>query len=73
VKPDWALAACVGHDPEIWFPTQGNMNLSNLGAITICRGCPIRTDCADHATRHHYDGIWGGLTTSQRRLLARKP
>lgn len=51
-------------DPDAWFPQQGGaVNLP----VRLCRGCPVRIDCAaaalDQGERH---GIWGGMSTYAR-------
>lgn len=51
-----ALCAAAA-DPELWFSADLD---DQQAAITICRVCPRRTECAQEATRHAY-GIWGGV------------
>lgn len=42
-------------------------------AKAICRTCPVRDDCLEHALDHHEnDGVWGGLTDYERRQVRRK-
>ena len=37
-------------------------------AKTICRSCPVRKECRDHALKiEEKDGIWGGETSDERR------
>lgn len=63
---DWRQkAACRDHDPDIWFPNPGDLRTRET-AIRICRGCPVRLNCAIYAdqTRTPY-GIWGGLRRNQ--------
>jgi WhiB family redox-sensing transcriptional regulator len=38
-------------------------------AISICKGCPHRTECAEWGIKKERFGIWGGLSERQRRLL----
>lgn len=64
---DWRVrAACADYDPELWFPIDGHAEQ----AVAICRGCPVRTMCADWAisTGAEY-GIWGGLREEDRRRI----
>ena len=68
--PAWMdAAACRDEDPELWFPLDGNGRL----ARAICRECPVRVDCLNHAiavgTR---DGIWGGLDMERERPKPRR-
>ncbi|MFF8867991.1 WhiB family transcriptional regulator [Streptomyces sp. NPDC015139] len=72
---DWRdQAACVGEDPEIFFP------LSDLAAPhaeatlarAICRRCPVIIACRTWALEHgEDDGIWGATTAAQRRAIRR--
>lgn len=63
---DWTdLAACRGHDPELWFPLGDGAR-----AKAICAGCPVREDCLTFALRLGLDhGIFGGLDADERRVL----
>lgn len=41
-------------------------------AKRLCRRCPVATECLDHALTHaERHGIWGGLTTRERRKVSR--
>ena len=54
-------------DPDLWFPEQG----SGVTARRICAGCPVRSDCLQHALANHEEfGIWGGAGEHIRRHLA---
>ena len=56
---------CVGEDTNIWF--EGEHGYDPHLATSICRACPVRMDCLTEAIRMHIpDGIFGGLTPSQR-------
>ena len=67
--PWMADAACYGKDTRLWFPERGE---SGAEAIAICRACPVRIDCLDHAMTHRETrGIWGGLSDKQRRRVRR--
>lgn len=66
-------AACIGHDPELWFPSPGDSRRAEE-ARAICAGCPVRAECladvlaAPMPGGRSY-GIWGGLSEKQRRGL----
>ena len=71
VPTPWAVdAACAAADPARFFIDHGE---SGNEAKVICAGCPVRSDCLGHAieTKERF-GIWGGLTTKQRRVEARR-
>jgi WhiB family redox-sensing transcriptional regulator len=44
-------------------------------AMSVCRGCPVRTECLADALDNRVEfGVWGGLTERERRsLLRRRP
>lgn len=74
-----AQAACRGHDPELWFPageghgaTGRQLLAQTEQARLICSGCPVRAACAQWAddTGQGF-GVWGGLTSAQRRAARR--
>lgn len=74
---DWhTRAACVGENPELFFPGSGNPQ-GYLHAKRICSQCPVKTKCltecmeteADEMLLRH--GMYGGLTPKERHALAR--
>lgn len=77
-RTDWMLeAACLSHDPELWYPPKGQRynphypNETTL-ALQVCRGCPVIAECLTYALTNRIDtGIWGGLTESRREQLRR--
>ena len=69
--PDWRTrAACRDEDPEWWFPTK-DRDTTEL-ALDVCRDCPVRQQCLQHAIDHDERwGIFGGYTRDQRATLTR--
>jgi WhiB family redox-sensing transcriptional regulator len=67
----WRLqAVCAETDPELWFPGKGG---SSEEAKKVCRACPVRNECLDWALRTNEPyGVWGGLSTHERRKLMRR-
>jgi hypothetical protein len=59
---------CTQVDPEAWFP-QGSLGYANRVAIKICESCHFREKCLDYALAYKVDGIWGGTTVPQRRVI----
>jgi WhiB family redox-sensing transcriptional regulator len=42
-------------------------------AKSVCRGCPVRTECLADALDNKVEfGVWGGLTERERRALLRR-
>lgn len=61
-------AACLDADPELFFPVSETGGPHVEQAKAICQGCPVRTSCLERAVRAGEPaGIWGGLTTPERR------
>lgn len=60
--------------PDLWFPT-GETTDEAQGDIAyakaICGPCPVRQRCADWALDRGEQGVWGGLTDSERRAIIR--
>lgn len=79
---DWqAQAACGGQDPSIWVPHYEPRlpTKSVQRVVEVCRVCPVASECLAYALAHatvgrYADkgmGIYGGLTTWQRREMLR--
>lgn len=72
---DWAThAACRDLDPDLFFPP-GETKTSwpkIEEARAVCLTCPVQRRCLEYAlrTRPAY-GVWGGLSTTERRELLR--
>lgn len=74
---EWmARGACVGEDPELFFPVgedgAGDAPPDERTAVAkeICADCPVAVECLKHAVEEgEPSGIWGGTTPQERRLL----
>ena len=61
------FAACIGHDPDIFFPRRGQ---GPYEAKRICSTCPVMKACRSYAmTNQERLGVWGGLTWNERHRL----
>ena len=76
--PNWRnRAACLGTDPETWFPLNdaeyGPALLQAEDAKAICNNrCPVRDACLEWALATNQGfGVWGGLTVKERANLKR--
>ncbi|WP_229686907.1 WhiB family transcriptional regulator [Longimycelium tulufanense] len=68
-------AACVGVDPELFFPVgEGPLIEWQVAeAKAVCRGCPVIVECRAWALQVGEDfGVWGGLDAEERRELRRR-
>ena len=71
----WSLAACQHADPDLFFPISaaGPGQAQLAGAKAVCARCPVRHDCLRYAlTADPVQGVWGGLTEEERRLLRQR-
>src|SRR5690606_16229294 len=62
-------------DPELFFPVgaSGPALLQIAEAKTVCRGCPVVTECLTWALESGQDaGVWGGMSEDERRALTRR-
>ena len=76
IDDSWqARAACQGQMGLAFYPPVRTERRSVKAAREerakeICRSCPVRTDCLDHAlTSNERYGIWGGTTENERKHL----
>jgi WhiB family transcriptional regulator, redox-sensing transcriptional regulator len=71
----WSLAACQSADPDLFFPISGAgpARVQVERAKAVCAGCPVRGDCLRYAlAAGPLQGVWGGLTEEERRLLRQR-
>lgn len=67
-------AACIGTDPEAFFPEPGVGSAEReAAALRICWGCPVIEECRDWAFRSLDEyAVLGGLTARERKRLREK-
>ena len=68
---DWRKdAACRDLETAVFFP---DTEEEAAAAVAVCATCPVREACLEFAlvTRQD-DGVWGGLTESERKRLRRR-
>lgn len=63
-------AACRDLDTDVFFP----LAEADAGpAKAVCAACPVRDECLEFAlATRQGDGVWGGLTETERRRLGRR-
>lgn len=68
----WLLSArCRDHDPDLFFTTAPG---SERRAKTVCRPCPVRSECLAFALDAEIEhGVWGGMNVRERRRLRAVP
>jgi WhiB family redox-sensing transcriptional regulator len=69
-RPGWQAAGnCVGVDPDLFFPGQGD---PTGAAKQVCAGCTVREACLEYALDNcERFGVWGGLSERERRRIRR--
>lgn len=78
VRLDWQeRAACRGIGSALFFGPDGERGrdraVREREAMKICAGCPVRTDCLEHALRTPEDfGVWGGTGEEDRAAERRR-
>ena len=68
-------AACLGVNPELFFPTgdTGSALLQIEEAKVVCRRCVVVETCLKWAMESGQDaGVWGGLSEEERYALKRR-
>jgi WhiB family transcriptional regulator, redox-sensing transcriptional regulator len=70
-RTDWqADAACRGADNAVFFPVA---EADSGPAKAICATCPVAEQCLEYAIETRQpDGVWGGLTGTERHRLIRR-
>lgn len=67
-----ASAVCASADPEAWWPEGGDAVL----AKELCKGCPLLEPCRAYELQQgssgDFGGIWGGLSSTDRRAIRNK-
>ena len=64
--------ACRDADPDLFFPigTTGAALRQMEEAKRICRDCPVQIQCLAWALENGAaDGVWGGTTSDERRVI----
>lgn len=73
-KPDssdnwWPRAACLGLNPDLFFPA-GNNETVHPEAAATCARCRVRDPCLEYTLLDpELRGIWAGTTTSERKSI----
>ena len=72
VAVNWReIGMCKGTDPDVFFPLDEEDPADE--AKSVCSQCPVSDGCLEHAIKAREPaGVWGGLTTRERRRLVRR-
>jgi WhiB family redox-sensing transcriptional regulator len=70
---DWDLAECRGSYTELFYRVEEERNQTAYKYInavrSICGRCPIQRECLAYAFGNEDFGVWGGLTSLERRSM----
>ena len=65
--------ACVGVEPELFFPIGPDRELHETLAKQVCARCPVARECLQFGIETGDNwAIMGGMTPEERRLLIRR-
>lgn len=65
-----AEGACRLVDPDLFYPVS---DADAAPAKLVCATCCVQERCLDYAVdAREFEGVWGGLTGSERRALHRR-
>lgn len=66
-------AACRGHDPALFFPSDDSGAVGDREAKQVCAGCPVQDGCREWArAQSSLHGVWGMENETERRRVRRK-
>lgn len=72
LQVNWGKAACEGLPTEMFYKIE-EKNVRKIVDMKIfrdvCATCPIWADCLGYAVRSEDWGVWGGMTTEERRAM----
>ena len=70
---NWELAECQGVETDLFYRIEEERNSTAYKYInavrSICGRCPIQRDCLAYAFENETFGVWGGLTSMERRSV----
>jgi WhiB family redox-sensing transcriptional regulator len=69
--PKWyKQAACRGKSSDLFF--EESVRSLVLEGKSYCFRCPVRVECLEFAIARDEIGVWGGMTTAERRRERRR-
>lgn len=73
--PDFdGTQACASIGTDLFYPDNPS-NMTVMERQTIhhtCYSCKFQAACLEWGLRHESEGIWGGVTPNQRKMLRRQ-
>ena len=75
-RQDWMdRAECRAHpDPDMWFRAEqpSGTTREKEAVAYVCSTCAVMAECVDYAIAIDAEGVWGGLTSAERRRVRRR-
>jgi hypothetical protein len=70
-RPPWMVsAACRGKGVDFFPAAPRRGEAPDVGpALAICSGCPVADECRAYALREGVEGIWGGTSATERKVM----
>jgi WhiB family redox-sensing transcriptional regulator len=73
LRPAWMdEGACLGMDPEDFYPERPVAKAAVAAAREVCARCPVAEPCLEWALEHDEAGVWAGTTEAQRQAMRRR-
>lgn len=74
LSQEWReFAACSDRTDDLFFPSNESDISMVRAAKAVCQSCPVQEDCLQYSLdTGQTEGIWGGLTSRERRVARRK-
>jgi len=74
INLDWQSdAACTGIGTEVFYSPENAQNQVPFETLSrVCGGCPVKSECLNHAIKHEEFGYWGGVSERGIRMMRRK-
>lgn len=70
---NWDKAECWDSNLDLFYDVEEERNAyayNYINAVrSICARCPILRDCLTYAFKYERYGVWGGLTSVERRAM----
>ena len=70
---EWKKAECWGTNTDLFYSVEEERNIRAymyINAVrSICARCPILRDCLAYGFANEQYGVWGGLTTLERKAV----
>ena len=74
LSQEWReFAACSDRTDDLFFPSSESDISMVRAAKAVCQSCPVQEECLQYSLDiGQTDGVWGGLTSRERRVARRK-